>query len=168
MIDLEIKSRFKVYLMGISVALTGFCFGQSICIFNTFFKFYMEGCFPNTSLMLFDEIKAKINLFMSIGMICSTLTISKLFEWLPRRVFFAIILSLFALSSFLSAVPNLIVLYICRFVEGGYLSVNIVSVIYMSRYALSKVSLSEKFTFGNVNNILLLLLLLSDDTLYKS
>ena len=119
--DLEIKSKFKVYLMGISVALTGFCFGQSICIFNTFFNFYVEGCFPNTSPMMYDEIKSKINLFMSIGMLCSTLVIAKLFEWLPRRVFFAVILSLFALSSFLSAVPSLIVLYICRFVQGGFL-----------------------------------------------
>ena len=114
----EVSNKMRLYFFGILITLGGMVFGMSIALFNSFFDYFIKGCFPDFLSSKYDSIKTNLNFFYSIGFIPCTLVSGWFLERFGRKT---LIVGLGIINIFVwgcEAIPNIPLLYVLRAISG--------------------------------------------------
>lgn len=122
---IKLKNPIKNQILGLVIVSSGFFYGFTLCEFNNFFEYFIEGKFKDTiKLSDYNSINALLNTFMTMGGLTATLLSGFLINKLSLRTLVISSCLLHILFRFLQIWCNLPGLYVCHLCIGFIIATN--------------------------------------------
>ena len=122
---IKLKHSTRNQFLGLVVVSSGFFYGFTLCEFNNFFEYFIQGKFQDTiKLSDYNGINSLLNTFMTLGGLTATLVSGFLIKRLSLRTLVISSCLLHILFRFLQIVSNLPGLYVCQLVIGFFIAMN--------------------------------------------
>jgi MFS family permease len=123
--QIPVKSKAKVYILGLTISLCGFYFGFSLTEFNNFFEYFMKGKF-NTSIKesRYHSINAYLNTYVTLGGLLCVFLSGFILQKLRLKTVVIITCIVHITARIGMVLLGLNLLYVCRFIIGFVICFN--------------------------------------------